>query len=130
MQESTIPLELLTTGSSILVVLLIIYTIFSYKKKISFIQHLIAEKEKGTFTAQDQEFFKVTYNETCHLRNKILGLTKMLYPVFILVAGVFFAFYDFAEALTHINIVVVTFLYLFILKTNVNSYIRQMDLLA
>jgi hypothetical protein len=100
------------------------------KKKIDFVQHLIAEKENGRFTATDKEFLKVTFNEACHLRDKITKLTQMLYPLFILVAGVFFAFYDFKEALTHANIVVVTFLYLHILKTNVKSYIGQLDLLA
>ena len=129
MAEQTIPLELLTTGSSVLVVVLILYTLFTYKKKISFIQHLITEKENGNYTSEDEEFIKIKYNEASYLREKILKLSKTIYPVFILIAGVFFAFFDLKEAFTHINIVVVTFLYLHILKTNVTSYINQMDLL-
>jgi len=130
MSESSVPLELFTTGSSLVVVCLILYTLFTYKKKISFIQHLISEKENGKFTSEDKEFIKITFNEASHLRDKISKLLKTLYPVFILVAGVFFAFFDFKEAFTHINIVVVTFLYLHILKINVTSYINQMDMLA
>jgi len=130
MSESAVPLELFTTGSSLIVVCLILYTLFTYKKKISFIQHLISEKENGKFTTQDQEFIKSAYNEASHLKVKIAKLLKTLYPIFILAAGVFLAFFDFKEAFTHINIVVVTFLYLHILKINVTSYINQMDLLT
>ena len=130
MSESSIPLELFTTGTSVLVVILIIYTLLTYKKKISFIQHLISEKENGKFTAQDEEFVKIAFNDASHLRDKIAKLLKTLYPVLILVAGVFLAFFDFKEAFTHMNIVVVTFLYLHVLKINVTSYITQMDLLA
>lgn len=130
MQESSVPLELLTTGSSVIIVLLIIYTVFTYKKKISFIQHLIKEKENGNFTSQDKEFIDINFNQASQLRDKILKLNKTIYPVFILIAGVFFAFYDIKEALIHINVVVVTFLYLQILKTNVNSYISQMNQLG
>jgi len=130
MSESSIPLELFTTGSSVIVVCLILYTLITYKKKIAFIHHLIDEKEKGKYTSDDMEFIKVTYNAASHLRDKIAKLLKTLYPVFILLAGVFLAFFDFKEAFTHINIVVVTFLYLHILKINVTSYIGQMDLLA
>lgn len=130
MSESNIPLELFTTISSIIVVLLIVYTIITYKKKISFIQHLIKEKEIGKYTSEDKEFIKMSFNEASHLREKIIKLNKTLYPIFILVAGVFFAFFEWREALTHANIVVVTFLYLHILKTNVTSYINQMNLLA
>mgnify|MGYP000069989236 CR=1 FL=1 len=130
MSDSMIPLELFTTGSSLIVVGLILYTLFSYKKKIDFVQHLLKEKKDGHFTAQDEEFVKFTFNQSSHLRDKIAKLLKTLYPVFILVAGVFFAFFDFKEALTHANIVVVTFLYLHILKVNVTSYINQLDLVA
>jgi len=130
MSESRIPLELLTTGSSVIVVLLILYTLFTYKKKIAFIQHLIQEKEEGNFTLQDEEFIKMSFNKASHLRDKIIKLNKTIYPIFILLAGVFFAFFDFKEALTHVNIIVVAFLYLHVLKINVNSYINQMDLLA
>lgn len=130
MQESAVPLELLTTGSSVIIVLLIIYTVFTYKKKISFVQHLIKEKEKGNFTSEDKEFIDISFNQASHLRNKIEKLSKTIYPLFILIAGIFFAFYDFKEALIHINVVVVTFLYLQILKTNVKSYISLMDKLG
>lgn len=130
MSESTIPLEYLTTGTSILVVLVIIYTIFSYKMKISFIQKLIKEKENGNYTSQDKEAVAQSLNEEQHLRYKIINLNKILFPAYILVAGVFFAFFDFKEALTHVNVVVVVFLYLHILKTNVTSYINQMQLLG
>ncbi len=130
MQETTLPLQLLTTGSSIVIVFLIFYTLFQYKKKISFIQELIAEKENGNFTAQDKEFLKITFNETSHYRDKIVKIGQILYPVFILIAGVFFIFFEFKEALTHINVVVVAFLYLHILKKNINNYLNQMNLLA
>jgi len=130
MQEAAITLGLFTTGSSIVVVFLILYTILSYKKKISFVQHLIKEKENGNFTEQDKEFLKTTFNKESHLRDKIIKLTQIFYPVFILITGIFFAFFDFKDALTHINIVVVTFLYLHIYKTNVKSYLGQLNLLA
>ncbi len=130
MNEPTIPLELITTGSSIIVVLLIFYTLYIYKKKISFMKSLLLKKEAGNYTEQDREFVKITFTETSHLRDKISKFNKTLYPIFILIAGIFFAFFDLSEALTHINIVVVSFLYLHILKINVISYINQTNQLG
>lgn len=129
MSETTIPLEYFTTGSSILVVFLILYTIFSYRKKIGFIKRLIEEKRNGSFTTQDKEAITESLKSEQLLKFKIINFSKIIYPIFILVAGVFFAFFDLKEALTHINIVVVSFLYLNILKVNINSYINQMELL-
>jgi len=130
MTDSAIPLEYLTTGSSILVVFLILYTIFSYKNKISLVQALIEEKEKGKFTAQDRTAIEESLLEAQILAFRIEKLRKTLYPAFLLLAGVFFAFFEFKEALTHVNIVIVVFLYIHILKKNVTSYINQMQVLA
>jgi len=129
-EAAAIPLEYLTTGTSILVVVLILYTIITYKNKIGMIQELIKEKEKGNFTAQDKSAVEESLIQAQILRLKIIKLSKTMYPAFLLVAGVFFAFFDFKEALTHVNIVVVAFLYLHILKTNVTSYINQIQLLG
>lgn len=129
-EAATIPLEYFTTGSSIIIVVLILYTIITYKNRIGLIQNLIKEKEKGNFTAQDKSAVEESLVQAQILRLKIVKLSKTIYPAFILVAGVFFAFFDMKEALTHINVVVVAFLYLHILKTNVTSYINQMQLLG
>jgi hypothetical protein len=47
-----------------------------------------------------------------------------MYPAFILVAGIFFTFFDFAEAMIHINILVVAFIYLYIKKIHYKNYIE------
>lgn len=130
MADSKIYLEYFTTGGSILIVFLILYTIFSYRKKISFIKKLIDEKNNGKFTSQDKQAVEETIKKEEFLRFRITNFSKFIYPILILIAGVFFAFYDFKEALTHINIVIVAFLYLNILKINVTSYINQMKLLV
>ncbi len=130
MTDSAIPLEYLTTGSSIIVVMIILYTIILYKKKIGFIQKLIEEKENKKFTEQDKKQVEETLIESQILKFRIVKLTKTLYPIFILIAGIFFAFFDFKEALTHMNIIVVVFLYIHILKTNVTSYINLMQILV
>lgn len=125
MSESTgFPLELISNLLSIIIVAGIIYKFYQYKKKMDVLGQLTQLKEENKLTEEDNAFIAKNLLEYEIQLEKDKGLIKLAYPFFILIAGVLMLTFSMAEALIHINIVIVTFIYLYISKMHTQNFIQ------
>lgn len=118
------PLEIISNVASLIVVVGIIYKFFQYKKKMDVIHKLIALKEKNKLTQEDKEFIQVNRLDYEIQLQKDNALIKFAYPFFILLIGILMVTFSTTEALIHINIVVVTFIYLYVGKIHTQNFIK------
>lgn len=118
------PLEIISNVASLIVVVGIIYKFFQYKKKIDVIHKLIALKEKNKLTQEDKEFIQVNRLDYEIQLQKDNALIKFAYPFFIFLIGILMVTFSTTEALIHINIVVVTFIYLYVGKIHTQNFIK------
>ncbi|MGD9553162.1 MAG: hypothetical protein AB7D96_07810 [Arcobacteraceae bacterium] len=118
------PLEIISNVASLIVVVGIIYKFFQYKKKMDVIHKLIALKEKNKLTQEDKEFIQVNRLDYEIQLQKDNVLIKFAYPFFILLIGILMVTFSTTEALIHINIVVVTFIYLYVGKIHTQNFIK------
>ncbi|MDD2640572.1 MAG: hypothetical protein PHS65_06225 [Arcobacteraceae bacterium] len=123
------PLEIISNVASLIVVAGIIYKFFQYKKKMDVIHKLIALKEKNKLTQEDTEFIQVNRLEYEIQLQKDNALIKFAYPFFILLIGILMVTFSTTEALIHINIVVVTFIYLYVGKIHTQNFIKLLKTL-
>lgn len=121
------PLELLSNVVSFIIIAAIIIRFIKYKKRVAVIDGLYELEEKKQLTKEDKEFITSNLNEYKEKALKQAAFLKLTYPALILVAGVFFLFFEFAEAMIHINILVVTYIYLYIKKIHYSNYIRLLE---
>ncbi|RXJ58185.1 hypothetical protein [Candidatus Marinarcus aquaticus] len=125
MSESTgFPLELISNLLSIIIVAGIIYKFYQYKKKMNVLSQLTQLKEDNKLTEEDNAFITTNLLEYEIQLEKDKSLIKLAYPFFILIAGVLMLTFSMAEALIHINIVIVTFIYLYISKIHTQNFIQ------
>lgn len=118
------PLELVSNFLSIVIVAGIIYKFYQYKKKMDVINGLVQLKESNKLTNEDETFIAQNLLEYEIQLQKDKSLIKLAYPFFILIAGVLIVSFSMAEALIHINIVIVTFIYLYISKIHTQNFIQ------
>lgn len=123
------PLEIISNVASLIVVVGIIYKFFQYKKKMDVIHKLIALKEKNKLTQEDKEFIQVNRLDYEIQLQKDNALIKFAYPFFILLIGILMVTFSTTEALIHINIVVVTFIYLYVGKIHTQNFIKLLKTL-
>jgi len=123
------PLEIISNVASLIVVAGIIYKFFQYKKKMEVIHELIALKDKNKLTAEDKEFIRINKIDYEIQLQKDNALIKFAYPFFILLIGILMVTFSMTEALIHINIVVVTFIYLYVGKIHTQNFIKLLKTL-
>ena len=121
------PLELISNIISIIIVGAIIYKFYQYKKKMDVINGLNDLKENNQLTEQDEAFIAQNLMEYQIQLQKDKGLIKLAYPVFILIAGVLIVTFSAAEAMIHVNIVIVTFIYLYLGKIHSQNFIQLLQ---
>lgn len=117
------PLEIISNLISIIIVVGIIYKLLQYKKKMAVIQGLRTLKENNELTSDDKEFIQTNKLYYEIQLQKDLALIKFAYPFFILIIGILMITFSTTEALIHINIVVVTFIYLYVSKIHTQNFI-------
>jgi LEA14-like dessication related protein len=113
----------------LIVVAGIIYKFFQYKKKMEVIHELIALKDKNKLTADDKVFIRINKIDYEIQLQKDNALIKFAYPFFILLIGILMVTFSMTEALIHINIVVVTFIYLYVGKIHTQNFIKLLKTL-
>lgn len=118
------PLELISNIVSFIVIGAIIYRFVKYKKRIKVIDGFYQLEKQKKLTDEDKEYIEQNIKEYTIKMQKQEGLLKLSYPLFILIIGVFLAFFEFAEAMIHINIIVVTYIYMYIIKVHYKNYIN------
>lgn len=117
------PLEIISNLISIMIVAGIIYKLLQYKKKMAVIEGLRTLKENNELTLEDKEFIQTNKLYYEIQLQKDMALIKFAYPFFILIIGILMITFSTTEALIHTNIVVVTFIYLYVSKIHTQNFI-------
>ena len=113
-----IPLELLSNFLSIVIIAFMFYRYTQYKKKIDVINKLVELKKEDKLSDDDKKFIEENEYEYRDILAKTLGNFKLSKPVFILIVGVIFIFFPLQQALIHLNVVVVAFIFMMLDKTH------------
>ena len=123
------PVELISSFISISLICLMLYRYLDYKGKLDVMKGLDKVKDEEGLTQDDLDF--ITSNER-EYKDKVIKAeqnVKVSQPVFILIAGVLILMFDFQEALIHLNVVVVAFLYMQVdrlHKRNLYGFLNQL----
>lgn len=108
--EENSSLQLISTFISIAICIMIVIKYLKYKKRLDVLEGLEDLKTKDELTVEDKEYIEENYKEYEEKSVKAEALMKFLNPVFILIAGVIFAFTPFSQAMIFMNSVVVAYL--------------------
>jgi len=111
-----IPFELISNVASIILLLALGYRFLQYKNKVDIIKGLDQLKKESKLTSEDVDF--INQNET-EYKQKIIGAEasmRLAKPIFILIAGLLILTFSFQEAMIHLNVVVVAFIFMMVDK--------------
>ncbi len=107
-----IPLELISNFVSIILIFILFYKYFQYKKKIEIMKEFSSLISENKLSQEDKEF--IIENEK-EYKDKVLkteASIKFSNPVFILITGLIFITFPLADAMIHLNVIVVAFLFM------------------
>ena len=107
-----IPLQLISNFASMILIGLLFYKYLQYKKNMDVIKGLEKLKSTNELSDQDKEFILNNENEYRLQLTKTEGLIKFAKPFFIFIIGLIFIFFPFQDALIHLNVVVVAFIFM------------------
>jgi Na+/H+ antiporter NhaD/arsenite permease-like protein len=119
-----IPLELLSNFLSIVIIAFMFYRYTQYKKKIDVMNKLVELKKEDKLSDEDRNFIEKNESEYRHILAKTAANFKLSKPGFILVVGVIFIFFPLQQALIHLNVVVVAFIFMMVDKTHKTNLYR------
>ncbi len=123
MSINQFPIELVSNFISIAILAALLYKYFQYKKKLDVLKELHQIKKEKKLTIEDKEFIKKNYKEYKSQLEDDEGRLKFVYPLFILIAGVLVAFLSFQEAMIHLNIVIVAYIYLHVSRIHSRNFV-------
>lgn len=127
MTESQIPLELISSFLSIIILIGLFFKYYQYKKKLEVLKGLAQIKEKNELTLEDNEFIKKNLKDYRQALQRDEERLKIFYPVFILIAGVLLAFLSFSEAMIHLNVVVVAYIFLHVNRLHTRNFVKFLE---
>ncbi|RXJ65926.1 hypothetical protein CRV08_13925 [Halarcobacter ebronensis] len=130
MEDISIYFQLLTSFLSIVILLAIFFRYYQYKKKLEVLKELNKLKEQNLLSAKDKDFIKTNHKEYKNLLKKDEERIKLIYPLFILIAGVLFAFLPLGEVVIYINVLIVSYIYLQIIKIhnkNFEAFLKELQ---
>lgn len=107
-----IPLQLISNFASIVLIGVLFYRYLQYKKNMDVINGLEKLKITNELSEEDKVFIEDNENEYKLKLIKTQGLIKFAKPLFILIVGLIFITFPFAEALIHLNVIVVAFIFM------------------
>lgn len=113
-----IPLEFVSNIASMILVGILIFRYLKHKKTIEVIQKLDELKNENNLTSQDLSYIGENEKEFKIKSEKADALVKFLNPVFILIVGVLFIYLPVADAMIHLNVIVVAFIFVQLDKIN------------
>ena len=123
-ESSGFPLEIISNIASLIIVVGIFYKFFQYKKLMEVLGELIHLKKENKLTQEDTQFVEENVLSYEIQLQKDKALIKFAYPFFILLAGLLLFAFETKEALIHINIIVVAFIYLYVSKIHTQNFIK------
>lgn len=112
------PIEFISNIVSFIIIGAIVVRFVKYKKKVAVIDGLYELKDKKQLTVSDKEYITSNLEEYRANMHKQEGFNKLMYPAFVLVAGIFLIFFQWQEAMIHLNILVVAYIYFYIKKVH------------
>ena len=106
------PVELLSNAISIILLVVLLYKYIQYKKTLDQIKKLDKLKSEGKLTQVDLEYIRKNEYEfkTKFITSELNA--KYSNAVFILIGGILFIMLDFNEAMIHLNVIVVAFIFM------------------
>ena len=110
--------QILSNLISIILVILLLVTYIKYKKSINNIQNLSTLKSQKKLTNDDLIYIDENYKFYEEKSEKADALSKITNPIFIFATGILFLYLPFSDAMIHLNVVVVAFIYVQLDKTN------------
>ncbi len=119
-----IPLELISNLISVAILAVLLYKYLQYKKKLEVLKGLDVLKQQNKLTLEDKEFIKKNLKDYRLAFETDEERIKLSYPIFILIAGILFTFLSFQEAMIHLNLVVVAYIYLHISKLHNRNFLN------
>ena len=123
------PIELISNVASIAIILVMLSRYLSYKKQLDVIKGLGSLQEEGQLTNEDIDFIKSNESEYKEKVAKTEANVKISQPILILIAGVLILTFNFQEALIHLNVIVVAFIFMQvdrIHKRNLYGFLNQL----
>ncbi len=119
-----IPLELISNLISVAILAALLFKYLQYKKKLEVLKGLDVLKQQKKLTLEDKEFIKKNLKYYRLAFETDEGRIKLSYPIFILIAGILFTFLSFQEAMIHLNLVVVAYIYLHVSKLHNRNFLN------
>lgn len=113
-----IPVEFISNILSIVLVVILVFRYLKHKKVIDVIQKLDDLKNENNLTSQDIDYIAQNQLEFKALSEKADALAKFLNPLFILLVGVLFIYLPLSDAMIHLNVIVVAFIFVQLDKIN------------
>lgn len=107
-----IPLELISNFISIVLIFILFYKYLQYKKKIDVMKELSILVEENNLSEDDKNFIIDNEKEYKEKVVKTEASVKFSNPIFILIAGLVFITFPLTDAMIHLNVVVVAFLFM------------------
>ncbi len=97
MDEMKLPLELLSAGLSIIIVIVIFIKVFQYKQKLDVLKEMDRRKDMLKLTKEDKEYIDLNLKEYSEKLVKVEGLTRLLFPIFITIGAILFLLFSFVR---------------------------------
>ncbi|WP_417334310.1 hypothetical protein [Halarcobacter sp.] len=119
-----IPLELISNVISMIILIMIFVKYYQYKQKLDVLKGLDDLKNKKKLTADDKSFISSNLKDYQILFARDEQRVKLAYPIFILVAGIVLAFLEFKEAMIHLNVIVVAFIFMQVNKIHNRNFVN------
>ena len=113
-----IPLEIISNIASIILVVILVFRYLKHKKTIDIIEKFDTLKNANELTEEDLSYIKQQELEFKPKSEKADAFAKFLNPVFILIVGVLFIYLPVSDAMLHLNIIVVAFIFVQLDKIN------------
>jgi hypothetical protein len=111
-----IPLELVSNFLSIAILLFLGYKYLNYKKGVDLTKELKAKTDAKKITTEDIEVIRKHEREYKEQMLTDITNAKFVIPIFILIGGIIFIMVDLKEAMIHLNVIVVAFIYVQVMK--------------
>lgn len=113
-----LPLEILSNLASIILVIVLVISYLKQKKRIEVIKKLDSLKTENSLTPEDINYIDENINEFKEKSEKADNLVKILNPIFILAVGILFIYLPVSDAMIHLNVIIVTIIYVQLDKIN------------
>lgn len=104
--------------ASIIVVIFLVVSFLKHKKRVGVIQKLDELKSNNQLTQEDISYIKTNLQEYKDKAEKAQAFVKLLNPLFIFIVGALFLLLPTSDAMIHLNVIVVSFIFVQLDKIN------------